>query len=82
MAITLKVVNEGGEIRLYVGMHGTLLGSSLAEVRQNLRDALQQYERAHMLRAVAKRLQASGLDPTTATLAQMKTAIESSDVDV
>lgn len=74
--------NENGIITATVGKVGYPLGGGLAECRRVLKQTYVDTKYRDILRAIAKRLVASGLDPNTATLAQMKTAIEQTDVDV
>lgn len=81
MAIPITVLNDNGQIYLMDGHTGHPLGP-LAEARQRLKAALQEYDRRDIIRAVVRRLRDSGLDLQTATLAQIKAAIEGSQVDV
>lgn len=78
----LKIINDNGTIVLVDGPFGHALGDSLAEARQTLRQAMQEIRRGDLLRAVGRRLIASGIDPETASLAQVKNAIEGAEVDV
>lgn len=75
------IIDDGDSIRIYSGLFGYPLGD-IENARRLLADEMSTVDRPHLIRAAAKRLQANGLDPATATLGQMKTAIESSLVNV
>ncbi len=80
MALTISLLNDNGNIYLVDGRTGNPLGT-VAEARIKIKDAMDNIERRDIIRAIAKRFIASGLDPLTATVAQIKTAIEASGVD-
>ncbi len=80
MALNISLLNDNGNIYLVNGLTGEPLGT-VAEARQRLKAAMVEIERRDIIRAIAKRFIASGLDPLTATVAQIKSAIEASGVD-
>lgn len=81
--LPLKFVQDSaGNVGIANGPETHWIGA-IADVREFLRsERLNQFGREEMLRAIIKRLVAAGRDPRTATLAQIRTAIESQAVDV
>lgn len=77
----LKIVNDGGTFYVMDGDHGHPLGSSLAEARATIIEHMRD-DRRDLIRALVRRLAAAGVNPRTATLAQLRAAVEASDVDV
>ena len=84
--MVVKVINDNGTIYLIQGMFGHPLGT-LAAARKIIKRYLQALTEPAdcnleaTLRGVARRLRDSELDPDTATLAQIKAAIEGSEID-
>lgn len=80
--VAIKIVSEDAFYARDPAGFGHYLGQTLAEVRQTFLEHYREHERRDVIRAIVRKLIAAGLNPQTATAAQINAAINASDVEV